>query len=98
MKKDICEKSRGNSWWWKTGYFPLIRNKTRFSALSTSVWHGIEGSSHDHYSRRKGTKVVKREAELSLTGDNILYVENCNESTNIKINKFNKAVRYKISI
>ena len=95
----ICQHNKGHIWeiysqyhiWWvKTKNFSTkIRNKTRVSAFTTSIQHGIVSSSHSDQTI-KGIQIGKVEIKLSLfANDLIVYTDIPIHSTKKTI-QFNK--------
>ena len=81
---------------------PKVRNKTRMPTLTTTIHLSFGSFSHRNQRRkRKGIRVGKEEAKLSLFADDmILYIENSKDATRKLlelINKYNKVVGYKIN-
>ena len=61
-----------------------MRNKTRMSALATTIQHSFGSPSHNNLrsKRNKGIQIEKEEVKLSLFADDmILYLENPKDST-----------------
>ena len=80
-----------------------IRNKTSKLPLSTLIQHSIEVLARAIRKEKeiKGNQIRKEEVELSLLADDILYIENPEDTAKklLKlINKFSKIAGYKIKI
>ena len=83
--------------------FPLVRNKTRVSTLTTTIQHSFESFGHRNQSRKRNKMSPdwKGRRKLSLFADDmILYTENPEDSTRKLlelINEYSKVAGYKIN-
>ena len=80
-----------------------IRNKTRFSTLTTIIQHSFGSFSHSNQGRKRNKRIQigKEEVKLSLFADDmILYIENSKDATRKLlelINEFGKVAGHKIN-
>ena len=94
--------SKHYSQWWKTKSISSNnRNKTRVSALITITQHSLGSPSHSNQRRKRNRRnpVWKRRVR-TITEDDILYIENHNNSTRKVlelIDKYGKITYYKIN-
>ena len=89
----------------KTERIPVkIRNKTRMSALTTTIRHSLGSPNHSNQKEKeiKGIQIGKEEVKLSLFAyDMILYLENPKDTTRKLlelINDFCQVAGYKFNI